>query len=639
MYLKNIYIENYGPIEKLQYSCKFDDKGNPQPLVIIGRNGCGKTLLLSNIIHGLIEMKRKNYNTIMEVEKDNFYRVGSMSYIKEGALYAYINLEYSNGMSYTDIMTNNYQAFKNGLYNKNVHKNIEINNSDLIKTGFYHKAGEIDKNEIDKFVYLYFPVDRYYIPQWYNIENKAPHINIHKTYVGRSNTNMICQDLLSNIESWILDVIMDQLLYEEITKRDNQGHTLRIGYNGKNTNIQTNINTILSKLFSGKYTSVRIGVSPKDNNQRSISIIGRSVDGNEKKVVSSFANLSSGEVMIFSIACMILKEYDRITNNPNSKLEDISGIVLIDEIDIHLHSDFAKNIAPQLVQLFPKIQFIISSHSPFFLLGMNDLFQNKCQFLSLPNGVLMENVEHFEEIRNCYNLIDDGYNKLEESLALYKERVKDITKPLIITEGKTDWKHIKNALLRFQERGEFTDLDVEFYEYTFDMGDRLNSIVSNIKDVPNNHKIIAVFDTDKKKTKIDNSYENLGNNVYQCFIPDPQSYGFGISIEMMYPEEDIKIFDENNRRLYLTNEFNVLSGTLIDDHSIICRNNALKDANKNHRVKIIDSDIISSDSETNIALTKDNYASNILNRTPPFDNVNVDGFRELFNTIREIIED
>lgn len=639
MYLKNIYIENYGPIEKLQYSCKFDDKGNPQPLVIIGRNGCGKTLLLSNIIHGLIEMKRKKYNTILEVEKENYYRVGSMSYIKEGALYAYINLEYSNGMSYTDIMTNNYQAFKNGLYNKNVHKNIEINNSDLIKTGFYHKAGEIDKNEIDKIVYLYFPVDRYYIPQWYNIENKAPHINIHKTYVGRSNTNMICQDLLSNIESWILDVIMDQLLYEEITTRDNQGHTIRLGYNGKNTNIQTNINTILSKLFLGKYTSVRIGVSPKDNNQRSISIIGRSVDGNEKKVVSSFANLSSGEVMIFSIACMILKEYDRITNNPNSKLEDISGIVLIDEIDIHLHSDFAKNIAPQLVQLFPKIQFIISSHSPFFLLGMNDLFQNKCQFLSLPNGVLMENVEHFEEIRNCYNLIDDGYNKLEESLALYKERVKDITKPLIITEGKTDWKHIKNALLRFQERGEFTDLDVEFYEYTFDMGDRLNSIVSNIKDVPNNHKIIAVFDTDKKKTKIDNSYENLGNNVYQCFIPDPQNYGFGISIEMMYPEEDIKIFDENNRRLYLTNEFNVLSGTLIDDHSIICRNNALKDANKNHRVKIIDSDIISSDSETNIALTKDNYASNILNRTPPFDNVNVDGFRELFNTIREIIED
>lgn len=638
MYLKNIHIENYGPIEKLQYTCKFDDKGNPQPLVIIGRNGCGKTLLLSNIIHGLIEMKRKNYNTIMEVEKDNYYRVGSMSYIKEGSLYAYINLEYSNGMSYTDIMTNNYQAFKNGIYNKNLHKNIEINNSDLIKTGFYHKAGEIDKDEIDNFVYLYFPVDRYYIPQWYNIENKSPHISIHKNYVGRSNTNMICQDLLSNVESWILDVIMDQLLYEEITTKNNQGNTIKLGYLGKNTNIQSNLNSILSKLFLGKYPSVRIGISKKQNNQRKISILGISKNGIETEIVSSFSNLSSGEVMLFSIACMILKEYDRTTNNPNSKLEDISGIVLIDEIDIHLHSDFAKNIAPQLVQLFPKIQFIISSHSPFFLLGMNDLFQNKCQFLSLPNGTLMENVEHFEEIRNCYNLIDDGYSKLEESLALYKERVKDITKPLIITEGKTDWKHIKNALLRFQERGEFTDLDVEFYEYTIDMGDRLKSIMSNIKDVPNNHKIIAVFDTDKKIVKDNVPFENLGNNVYMCAIPDPQNYGFGISIEMLYPENDIKLLDRNNRRLYLTNEFSVRSGILLNDHSVVCKNKAIIDADKNNRVKIVDSEVIQIDTEDNIALSKDDFATNIINRTPPFDNVNIEGFRELFNTIKTIIE-
>ena len=637
MYLKNMHIENYGPIEKLQYTCKFDENGNPQPLILIGRNGCGKTLLLSNIIHGLIEMKRKNYNTIMEVEKDNYYRVGSMSYIKEGTLYAYVNLEYSNGMSYTDIMTNNYQVFKNGLYNKNVHKNIEINNSELVKTGFYHRAGEIDKNEIDNFVYLYFPVDRYYIPQWYNTENKSPHINIHKNYIGRSNTNMICQDLLSNVESWILDVIMDQLLYEEITAKNDQGLTLKLGYRGKNTNIQSNINSVLSKLFLGKYLSVRIGISKKQNNQRKISIIGVSKNGIETEIVSSFSNLSSGEVMLFSIACMILKEYDRITNNPNSRLEDISGIVLIDEIDIHLHSDFAKNIAPQLVQLFPKIQFIISSHSPFFLLGMNDLFQNKCQFLSLPNGVLMENVEHFEEIRNCYNLIDDGYNKLEENLASYKERVKNITKPLIITEGKTDWKHIKNALLRFQERGEFADLDVEFYEYTFDMGDRLKSIVSNIKDVPNNHKIIAVFDTDKKIVKDGVSFEKVGNNVYQCAIPDPQNYGFGISIEMMYPEDDIKLFDENNRRLYLTNEFSARSGIMINDHSVVCKNKTLIDAEKNNRIKIVDSEVIRIDTEDNIALSKDDFATNILNRIPPFDNVHVEGFRELFNTIKAIV--
>lgn len=639
MYLKNIHIENYGPIEKLQYSCKFDDEGKPQPLVLIGKNGCGKTLVLSNIIHSLIEMKRKHYDTLMEVSENNYYRVGSKSYIKEGAQYAYINIEYANGKSYTDLMTNNYSFFKDNIYKSNVHQHINIDDGKLKDSGFYNKTDETNKAEIDNHIYLYFPVDRYYTPQWFNKENKSPHINIHRNYVGRSVNNMICHDLLFNIESWILDVIMDQLLYEEKTESIS-GQTVKIGYEGKNTNIISNINHVLSKLLYGKYPGVRIGVSPKNNNQRNISIIGTADDGNiEKKVVSSFANLSSGEVMIFSIACMILKEYDRITNNFNSKLEDISGIVLIDEIDIHLHSDFAKNIAPQLIQLFPRIQFIISSHSPFFLLGMNDLFKNKCQFLSLPSGILMENVEHFEEIRDCYNLIDDGYNKMEESLSLYKERVKSITKPLIITEGKTDWKHIKNALVRFQEQSEFTDLDVEFYEYTFDMGDRLPNIISNIKVIPNNHKIIAVFDTDKKIVKEGVPYDKMGNNVYQCAIPDPHNYGCGISIEMMYPEDDIKKLDNNNRRLFLTNEFSTRSGALLSNHSIICRNKTLTDAEKNNRVKIVDFGVIDVETDENIALSKEDFATNVLNRVPPFDNVNIDGFHSLFETIRQILND
>ena len=638
MYLKNISIENYGPIEKMQYSCKFDKNGKPYPIVLIGRNGCGKTLLLSNIVHSLIEMKRKNYRTLMEVSENNYYRVGSMSYIKHGTQYAYINLEYSNDKSYTDLMTNNYELFKNNLFDSNIHKNIDINAKSLRENGFYNNTKQVDKTDIDKFVYLYFPVDRYYVPQWYNKENKSPHMNIYTNYLGESTTNIICQNLLNNIESWVLDVIMDKLLYEE-KNFIKSGKETRIYYEGKNTNIQSNINLILTKLFSDKYINARIGISPKHNNQRQISIIGEVSEEEESEIVSSFANLSSGEVMILSIACMILKEYDRITNDLNTKLEDISGIVLIDEIDIHLHSDFAKNIAPQLIQLFPKIQFIISSHSPFFLLGMNDLFKNKCQFLSLPGGILMENVEHFEEIRDCYNLIDDGYNKLEENLSLYKERVKSITKPLIITEGKTDWKHIKNALKRFQEQGEFTNLDVEFYEYTFDMGDRLKSIVSNIKNVPNKHKIIAIFDTDKKIVKEGVLFEKMGNNVYQCAIPDPQNYGFGISIEMMYPEEDIKKLDNNGRRLFLTNEFSARSGVLNKDHSIVCRNNALIDAKMNNHVKIVDSNVINSETDENIALSKENFATNILNRIPPFDNVNVEGFRALFETINLIIND
>jgi hypothetical protein len=42
-----------------------------------------------------------------------------------------------------------------------------------------------------------------------------------------------------------------------------------------------------------------------------------------------------------------------------------SGIVLIDEIDVHLHVSWQKRIAPWLLKHFPDIQFIVTSHSPY----------------------------------------------------------------------------------------------------------------------------------------------------------------------------------------------------------------------------------------------------------------------------------
>ena len=645
MYLSDIHIENYGAIEHIEYKCKFDENGNPLPIVLIGRNGCGKTLLLSNIIHSLIEMKRKHYNQIPEVKESNYYRVSSLTYVKEGKNFSYVNLSFDNDKSYTDLMTKNYDYFKNYVFNAKRYKNIDINNKRLKEDGFFNNISNTKREDIDNHIYLYFPVDRYYIPQWYNKEHESPHIILSNHYVGKNKNNMICQDLLSDLESWLLDVVMDKLLYEEV-ESDHlndivipNGMTLRVGYEGKNTTIQKNINDILTQLFKRSYRYTRIGISKKRNCYRKIALYGKKYDGGEEECIPSFRNLSSGEIMIFSIACKILKEYDRICNDNNAKLDNITGIVLIDEIDSHLHSDFSKDLAPTLIKLFPKVQFIVSSHSPFFLLGMKDVFNDKCQFLSLPSGTLMEDIEHFEEIRKCYDLIDNGYEELEKNLDSYKQRLNDATKAIVITEGKTDWKHIKNALLKFQEQGEFIDIDLEFYEYTFDMGDRLKNIISNIKDVPNKYKIIAIFDTDKKIVKEDVPFENLGNNVYQCAIPDPQNYGFGISVEMMYPKENIKLFDENNRRLYLTDEFSSRSGILKNDHNIVCKSKALIDAEKNKRIKIVDSEVIRIDTEDNIALTKDDFATNILNKVPPFDSVDISGFRKLFETIQLILKD
>ena len=50
-------------------------------------------------------------------------------------------------------------------------------------------------------------------------------------------------------------------------------------------------------------------------------------------------------------------------------LSSLQGIVIIDEIDLHLHPKYQKLFVQKLTELFPKIQFIVSTHSPIPLLG------------------------------------------------------------------------------------------------------------------------------------------------------------------------------------------------------------------------------------------------------------------------------
>lgn len=47
----------------------------------------------------------------------------------------------------------------------------------------------------------------------------------------------------------------------------------------------------------------------------------------------------------------------------------LAGIVLIDEIDIHLHPKWQKRVPLILAENFPKLQFIVTTHSPIPLLG------------------------------------------------------------------------------------------------------------------------------------------------------------------------------------------------------------------------------------------------------------------------------
>jgi predicted ATP-binding protein involved in virulence len=72
-----------------------------------------------------------------------------------------------------------------------------------------------------------------------------------------------------------------------------------------------------------------------------------------------------------NILMMIGDMMIRLSKYPNNSLRDLKGIVLIDEIDAHLHPKYQYQLPKLLSELFPKIQFIVTTHSPIPILSLS----------------------------------------------------------------------------------------------------------------------------------------------------------------------------------------------------------------------------------------------------------------------------
>lgn len=88
----------------------------------------------------------------------------------------------------------------------------------------------------------------------------------------------------------------------------------------------------------------------------------------EDKPAYTFQSLSSGYSSIFDIYADLLMrtEYFKVTP------AELGGIAFIDEIDAHLHVSLQKIIFKFLTDSFPKVQFIVTTHSPFVLMSVSD---------------------------------------------------------------------------------------------------------------------------------------------------------------------------------------------------------------------------------------------------------------------------
>ena len=120
----------------------------------------------------------------------------------------------------------------------------------------------------------------------------------------------------------------------------------------------------------------------------------------------TFQSLSSGFTAIFDIYSDLLMRSRLLNILPN----ELNGVVLIDEIDAHLHISLQKKILPFLSQSFPEIQFIVSTHSPFVIASTN----NDTVVYDLSTGEFFEEdlslYSHESIIKELFHVKDDNEN-------------------------------------------------------------------------------------------------------------------------------------------------------------------------------------------------------------------------------------
>lgn len=96
----------------------------------------------------------------------------------------------------------------------------------------------------------------------------------------------------------------------------------------------------------------------------------------------SFDNLSDGYRNMLAIVADIAHRAARLNPHLGSDAAKSSpGIVLIDEIDLHLHPKWQREIITSLRSAFPSIQFIVSTHSPFIIQSLK-----RGEVIDLNNG-------------------------------------------------------------------------------------------------------------------------------------------------------------------------------------------------------------------------------------------------------------
>lgn len=384
MYIKNIKLKNYRNYEDL--SLDFGKKTS----VIIGKNGMGKT----NMITALKQSLSFIFTKSTRVSQRNFI-ANSIQKIKSFSTTDAIRKFKSDGTQSSE-----------GTFPVRIETTIEIEEQEPLKVIFLREGlssgmKELFTSEAIRFWNHYGDLEDLPVLAFYS--DSFPH---EKVTIGKKIQDLLNSEygISQSVGYYNWDDPRDcglvwQQYFSMQWKNDKYGHS-----QNNEADYLASINNCIKKFAEPLQDTVK----NDDFELNELTVVSR---GKEDIVVlrfmngieSDFESLPAGYRRVFSIAFDLANRAYLLNRNCNP-----TGVCFIDEIDLHLHPSLAQEILDRLRYAFPRLQIIVSTHSPVVLSNFRQDEDNIVYQL----GRAEDKTTKYSKLSNSYGI---DYNSLLEN--------------------------------------------------------------------------------------------------------------------------------------------------------------------------------------------------------------------------------
>jgi hypothetical protein len=453
IYLRECLIENLGPISAFDVRLELEDSGNPKPVVLVGKNGTGKTIVLAYILDALAELaKRGKFRDVVVGQQTGhspYIKIASGGDIRSVDRGGVALLEFSGGEKRFSYVEKVGKVESVDLVIKLGDRFLDVRSALAAEELQKKTAGPVD--DIATFFQdgsiCFFPSSRHERPHWLNVEaiNDESLFGGNRRITGVLGKPLIVESAGADNLQWLMSVLFDSLIEADLEAmpqmviggdpviccRPTSSLSDKLLLNVARQNVERLLRSILED------DQARFVLNYRNASHGRIAIrLGSGV------TIPSCMHLSAGQALLFNLFMTVIRYADSRDLHKSVRLHEINGIVVIDEVDAHLHTDLQYEVLPRLFKLFPRIQFILTSHAPLFLLGMEREFGvDGVQILEMPRGQKI-GTERFEEFLQSF----EYYCRTRAFEDEIGRQVLAANKPLVLTEGHTDVTYIRTAL-------------------------------------------------------------------------------------------------------------------------------------------------------------------------------------------------